>query len=197
MLSPFVGDSGPNLQISSYTILAQLSLPSSALTDPLPNIGPWTTRNIAMLLLTGHKRLEPAALPGSPSPRGPHAHTCGDAPSGMKLGSHRGQRTHIALGRRGSNPHKFRVYEAGGTGIEPATCGFGACCRSFSNVQGSTRTGWKWPILTVQSTWTFTRVHRRWGQHWVKPTRHSYLLWAPSGGLAHFGCCMVGKERCS
>jgi hypothetical protein len=55
---------------------------------------------------------------------------------------------------------------AGGTGIAPAPCGCGACCRSFKNVQGRTRRGWKWPILTVQSVRKFTNVHRRWGQHW-------------------------------
>jgi hypothetical protein len=50
------------------------------------------------------------------------------------------------------------------------SCGFGAYCRSFSTVQGRTRAGWKWPILMVQSSWTFTSVHRRWGQHWGQTT---------------------------
>ena len=53
---------------------------------------------------------------------------------------------------------------AGGTGIEPAPCGFGACCRSFSSVQGRTRAGLKWPVWMVQSIRTFTSVYRRWGQ---------------------------------
>src|SRR5262245_7755382 len=44
----------------------------------------------------------------------------------MKLGSNRCQRTHIVLGPRGSHPHEFKALGAGGTGIEPATCGFGA-----------------------------------------------------------------------
>jgi len=30
----------------------------------------------------------------------------------------------------------------------------------FRNGQGSTRTGFKWLILTLQSMWTFTGVHR-------------------------------------
>ena len=62
--------------------------------------------------------------------------------------------------------HKAGIQRAGGTGIEPATCGFGACCPPFSNVQGRTRAGLKSPFLTAESTWTFTNVHRRWGQDW-------------------------------
>ena len=77
---------------------------------------------------------------------------------------------------------------AGGTGIEPATCGFGACCRSFSYVQERTRRGWKSPILTAQSAWTFTRVHRRWGQNWgqVIATAHSNLAWMSIWGEGQF-----------
>ena len=63
----------------------------------------------------------------------------------------------------GCSSDKVALHGAGVTGIEPATCGFGACCRSFSNVQGRTQRGLKWLILTVQSVWKFRSVHRRWG----------------------------------
>src|SRR5262249_22134844 len=43
----------------------------------------------------------------------------------LMMVSSRGHSTHILLRPWGSNPYEFRVYRAGGTGIEPATCGFG------------------------------------------------------------------------
>jgi hypothetical protein len=64
-------------------------------------------------------------MPGSPSPRGPHTDTCGGATGGMQLGSCRGQIAHVALGLWRRKSHEFSIYRAGGTGIEPATCGFG------------------------------------------------------------------------
>jgi hypothetical protein len=48
------------------------------------------------------------------------------------------------------------------------TCGCGACCRSFSDVLERTRAGWKSPTVMAQTSRTFTSVHRRWGQQWVK-----------------------------
>ena len=86
-------------------------------------------------------------------------------------------------GRLSTHPLETASFQAregaDGTGIEPAPCGFGACCRSFSTVQGRTRTRLKWPILTVESTWTFTSVHRRWGQQWGQPleTENSSFAW--------------------
>ena len=51
---------------------------------------------------------------------------CGGAPDGMALGSNRGHSTDILPRAQHSNPHEFRLLGAGGTGIAPATCGFGA-----------------------------------------------------------------------
>jgi hypothetical protein len=109
---------------------------------------------------------------------------CGDAPGGMTLGSNWGQGMHIVLEVWGSNPPSIQGSGAGGTGIAPATCGFGACCRSFRDVQGSTQRGWKWAILTVESAWKFTRVHRRWGQIWDQTSaiEHSSFAWMPHNG---------------
>jgi hypothetical protein len=76
--------------------------------------------------MIAHRRLEPAAVPGSPSSRGPHPQTCGVAPNGITLGSIRGQSTQNRLQAMWLQSNGFRVYGAGGTGIEPATCGFGA-----------------------------------------------------------------------
>jgi hypothetical protein len=71
------------------------------------------------------------------------------------------------------------------------TCGFGACCPSFSSVQGLTRTPLKSPILMVQSVRKFTRVHRRWGQHWGQSSRKFYLRLH-----AIWGCgCQEVKEN--
>jgi len=54
------------------------------------------------------------------------------------------ERTMLALGSHGvrahkvtCSPEKFRILKAGGTGIEPATCGFGALGALSSLVQGS------------------------------------------------------------
>src|SRR5262252_865314 len=93
MLSPFVGDSGPNVQIAKYSIYAQLcaalqlSPPSSTLTDPLPNIGPWPTRNIVALLLTGQGDWSPLRYQEAHHQEG-HAHIPA-AP--LTLASSRGQ----------------------------------------------------------------------------------------------------------
>src|SRR5262245_52203914 len=84
-------------------------------------------RNIAILLLYVHRRLEPAAVPGRPSPRGPHSMICGDGLGGMTLGSHSGQSTKkTGCTPCGYSPHEFRLLGAGGTGIAPAPCGCGA-----------------------------------------------------------------------
>ena len=92
------------------------------------------------------------------------------------------------------------VRRAGGTGIEPAICGCGACCRAFSSVQGRTRTPLKWVILTVQSTGrspAFTSVHRRWGQQWGQTVQASTLI--ESGHLAGPGqdvsCVLQSPEH--
>ena len=63
------------------------------------------------------------------------------------------------------------------------TCGFGACCPSFSYVQGRTRAPLKSPILKVQSVRKFTSVHRRWGQYWGQ--NDLALLFPPN----------IGKKR--
>jgi hypothetical protein len=97
-----------------------------------------------------------------------------------------GQGDHLVLRPRARNLHKFTVLGAGGTGIAPALCGCGACCRSFSNVQGRTRAGWKSLILIVQSTWTFTRVHRRWGQN--RGQSSLALLFPPDIGKESRSC---------
>jgi len=54
--------------------------------------------------------------------------------------------------------------------VEPAALRSG----TFSNVQERTRAALKSPILMAQSIRKFTNVHRRWDQHWVKPTKRSY-----------------------
>jgi hypothetical protein len=59
--------------------------------------------------LTGHRRLDPAAVTGRPSPSGPHANTCGVALGGMKLGLNRGQHAHIALEIQASNPFELKA----------------------------------------------------------------------------------------
>jgi hypothetical protein len=89
--------------------------------------------------------------------------TAGPARVGVKWGQgHKKQAArHVATAAMNS-----KFVRAGGTGIAPAPCGCGACCRSFSYVHGRTRAGLKWPILMAQSVRTFTRVPRRWGQQW-------------------------------
>ena len=65
-------------------------------------------RDDARLLMTAHRRLEPA-IARSPSARGLHSWICDLAPDGMKLGPNRGQRTHSGLESRGSNPYEFTI----------------------------------------------------------------------------------------
>jgi len=77
--------------------------------DLLPNRGPRRTGNIAKLLLAGHRRLESAAVPGRPSPRGAHSDICAVAPGGVKWGSH-GVKAHTLSWSNGAcTPHEFKV----------------------------------------------------------------------------------------
>jgi hypothetical protein len=78
-------------------------------------------------------------------------------------------------------PDKLSLLEAGRTGIAPAPCGCGACCRAFSDVQGRPRAGWKWPILTAQSIRKYHNVRGRWGQQWgqTSATQHALFVWMP------------------
>ena len=75
--------------------------------------------------------------------------------------------------------HKAGIQRAGGTGIEPATCGCGACCRTFGSVPERTRSGLKRPILTLESMWTFPRVHQRWRKIWRQLLMRTLELLVP------------------
>jgi len=68
-----------------------------------------------------------------------------DAPSGWRKpgAAHQGGGPDC---RRAPAPG-IQYGRAGRTGIEPAPCGCGACCRSFNYVQGRARGGSKSPIL--------------------------------------------------
>jgi len=80
-----------------------------------------TAENIAFSLpLMGRRRLKPAAIPGSRTPREPHMATRDVAPSGVTKRS-----THTVLRLHSGKSHEIRVLGAGGIGIEPAPCGFG------------------------------------------------------------------------
>jgi hypothetical protein len=78
--------------------------------------------------------------------------------------------------------------QAGGTANAPATCGVGACCRTFMSVQGRTRAPWKCTILAVQSVRKFHNVHRRWGQNWdqTSASRRSFIAWAEIRGAERY-----------
>jgi hypothetical protein len=74
-----------------------------------------------------------SAVAEMPSPNGPYLDTCDDVPGGMQLGSNRVNAHPLCWGHEAA-AHMNSGLRAGGTGIEPATCGFGDPIR---------RVGWR------------------------------------------------------
>jgi hypothetical protein len=147
-------------------------------------------RRSARLLLTGRRPLELLPYQHVNCQVGVARAAASTALVGVKWGQEHAKQAagHMAAAQTDSD-----VVKAGGTGIEPATCGCGACCRSLREAQGRTRRSLTWPISRVHSVRMFTRVHRRWGQNWGQagiPGR-SKLVWTSSSVLVTWAAAVV------
>jgi len=151
MQRPRVLDLSP---VSVYLISAcfadQILGHTLASTDLVPCWCPGRPRDSARLLITGRRSLGSALA----------EHFAG---VGVKWGQKHKNQAAIDTAAAQINSGFVR---AGETGIEPAPCGCGACCPSFSYVQGSSRAPWKWAIFLAQSVRKYQNVHRRWDQDW-------------------------------